>query len=92
MAPSLKALLTVLIAFWCLVVRNVLPKGVQQKCLDAWNCKAGHYQRLFEKCTLNLSIDFVGYRLLINREKYIFRSVVANLKFVTKKAELIDEI
>ena len=50
--------------------------------------KAGHYRRLFDKSTMILSIDIVCYRLLMNRVKYICRSVVVGLKFVTDKVEL----
>ena len=45
--------------------------------------RAGQYRRLFDKSTKNLSIDIVGYRLSMNREKHICRAVVVGLKFVT---------
>jgi len=51
--------------------------------------KAGHYQRLFNKSTINLSIDIVSYQLSMNRDKYIGQSIIVNLEFVTNKVGLL---
>ena len=50
--------------------------------------RAGHYRRLIDKSTTNLSIDIVDCRLSMYTGKQHWRSVVVGLKFVTDKVAL----
>jgi len=54
--------------------------------------KAGHYRRLIDKSTTNLSIDNVGYRLSMNSAMQHCRYVVVEFKFMTDYVELSMKI